>query len=127
MLSLPPYTSLGYRDTTGVLINKENNLKYILADHIIGGFEYIINRDSRVTLEGFYKDYKDYPFSVVDSISLANKGGDFGAIGDEEVTSTSQGRAYGFEISGRYTFWKICVRFSPIPTCAASLKTTREN
>jgi len=103
---LPPYTSLGYRDTTGVLVNKENNLKYILADHIIGGFEYIINRDSRVTLEGFYKDYKDYPFSVVDSISLANKGGDFGAIGDEEVTSTSQGRAYGFEISGRYTFWE---------------------
>ena len=36
-----------------------------------------------------------------DSISLANKGGDFGVIGDEEVVSTGQGRAYGFELLAR--------------------------
>ncbi|MEM9982909.1 MAG: TonB-dependent receptor, partial [Bacteroidota bacterium] len=37
------------------------------------------------------------PFAVGDSISLANLGSDFGVIGNEEVVSTSQGRAYGVE------------------------------
>ena len=103
---LPAYTSLGYRDAGGVLVNKQNRLKYIEADHIVAGFEYLFNLDSRVTVEGFYKRYSDYPFSVLDSISLANKGGDYGSIGDEEVVSTSEGRAYGFEVSGRYRLWK---------------------
>ncbi|HPF94852.1 MAG TPA: TonB-dependent receptor, partial [Tenuifilaceae bacterium] len=54
--------------------------------------------NSRLTLEGFYKLYNNYPFSIIDSISLASKGADFGTFGDEEVTSTAKGRAYGFEL-----------------------------
>jgi outer membrane receptor for ferrienterochelin and colicin len=102
---LPAYTTLGYRDTAGDLINKSNQLTYIAANHLIGGFEIITGTDTRIVIEGFYKRYSDYPFSVTDSISIATKGGDFGTIGDEEVVSTGKGRAYGFEISGRYRFW----------------------
>ncbi|MFP4548977.1 MAG: TonB-dependent receptor [Fidelibacterota bacterium] len=98
---LPAYTTLGYRDNNGALVNKQNDLKYIGVNHYIAGFEYLPYVDSRITVEGFYKQYSQYPFSVLDSISIANKGGDFGVIGDEEVTSTSEGRAYGFEVSGR--------------------------
>ncbi len=98
---LPAYTTLGYRDNNGALVNRQNDLKYIGVNHYIAGFEYLPYVDSRITVEGFYKQYSQYPFSVLDSISIANKGGDFGVIGDEEVTSTSEGRAYGFEISGR--------------------------
>ncbi len=101
---LPAYTTLGYRDNQGRLANKENDLKYIGVNHIIAGVEYLPYVDSRIAVEGFYKDYSQYPFSVLDSISIANKGGDFGVIGDEEVTSNSKGRAYGFEISGRMNF-----------------------
>lgn len=95
---LPPYTALGFKNDEGVLVNKENNLKYISADHIVGGIEYQRNPDARFTVEGFFKNYRNYPFSVADSISIANKGADFGTYGDEEVVSKSKGRAYGMEV-----------------------------
>jgi hypothetical protein len=97
---LPSYTSLGYKEND-VLVNKENNLKYISVDHLIGGFEYRPTSTVLFSLEGFLKDYKNYPFSVNDNISLANKGADFGVIGDEAVISTSNGRAYGAEFQTR--------------------------
>jgi outer membrane receptor for ferrienterochelin and colicin len=97
---LPPYTSLGFmRD--GILVNKLNQLKYIRADHYIAGMEYRPSQMIQFTLEGFYKNYSNYPFSVNDSISLANKGNDFGVLGDEEVVSVSKGRAYGVELLAR--------------------------
>jgi hypothetical protein len=98
---LPAYTTLGYRDNNGVLKNKENKLKYIYADHLILGFEYRLKPSIIFTVEGFHKKYKNYPYSLRDSVSLANKGGDFGVAGDEEVKSISSGRAYGFEIMNR--------------------------
>jgi hypothetical protein len=94
----PSYTTLGFRNNEGQLVNKENNLKYIASNHLVGGIEYRRMENAKFTLEGFYKQYQNYPFSVVDSVSLANKGGDFGVYGAEEVTSTSKGRAYGLEV-----------------------------
>ncbi|TLX75209.1 TonB-dependent receptor [Labilibacter sediminis] len=98
---LPAYTTMGYRDEEGVLVNKQNELEYIHADHYVGGVEYRPNDYSKITLEGFYKDYGKYPFSVNDSVSIASKGGDFGVFGDEEVLPNSEGRAYGFELMMR--------------------------
>lgn len=94
----PAYTTLGYRDNAGRLVNKDNNLKYIASNHVVAGVEYRRSEAAKLTLEGFYKHYNNYPVSVVDSISLANKGGDFGVYGNEEVTSAGTGRAYGFEV-----------------------------
>lgn len=94
----PAYTTLGFRDNSGRLVNKDNNLKYIASNHVVAGVEYRRNEASKMTLEGFYKHYNNYPVSVNDSISLANKGGDFGVFGNEEVISTGTGRAYGFEV-----------------------------
>ncbi len=98
---LPAYTTLGYKNSEGVLINKENDLKYIQADHLILGLQYQPKDNILTSLEGFYKYYTNYPFSVRDSLSLASKGADFGVIGDEEVTSTGEGRAFGFEVLNR--------------------------
>jgi len=97
---LPPYTTLGFKQND-ILVNKANNLKYILADHLIGGLEYRPRQTVLFTVEGFWKGYKDYPFSVKDQISLANKGADFGVLGDEEVLSQAEGRAYGAEFQAR--------------------------
>lgn len=94
---LPAYTVLGYRDANGELVNKNNDVKYIRADHFVLGTEYLTNFNSRFTVEGFFKKYSRYPYSVVDSISLANLGTDFGVVGNEAVTSTSSGRSYGVE------------------------------
>jgi len=97
---LPSYTSLGFKQN-GEFVNKANNLKYIRSDHYIAGVEYRPSQKVQYTLEGFYKGYANYPFSIEDSLSLANKGGDFGVIGNEEVTSISTGRAYGIEFLTR--------------------------
>ncbi len=94
---LPAYTILGFGDTTGVLVNKNNNVKYINATHYVSGIKFRPDEHTKVSLEGFYKAYRNYPFSVNDSVSLANIGSDFGVVGNEEVESTSEGRAYGME------------------------------
>ncbi|OSY88432.1 hypothetical protein WH52_06655 [Tenacibaculum holothuriorum] len=94
---LPSYTVLGFQNNAGEFVNKEG-LKYIQSDHIVGGLAYKPNTSSKITFEGFYKAYNNYPFSVRDQISLANLGADFGVVGNEEVVSNSKGRAYGFEL-----------------------------
>ena len=92
---IPPSTLLGYRDPAGIRLNEGN--RYIRSDHYVAGLEWLPGAATRFTLEGFYKKYAYYPVSVRDGISLANLGGDFNAIGNEAVTSTGQGRAYGTE------------------------------
>jgi hypothetical protein len=101
---LPAYTTLGYQQNNQ-FVNKEN-LKYISVDHFIGGLEFKPVTTMQFSLEGFLKNYRNYPFSVKDGISLANKGADYGVIGDEEVTSTSKGRAYGAEFQARISSTK---------------------
>ena len=95
---LPAYTVMGYRDNNNNLINKENELKYINNKHIVLGLETNPGNFSKLTIEGFYKKYDNYPFLIGDSISLANLGGDFGVIGNEPVESSSEGRSYGVEL-----------------------------
>lgn len=92
---LPIYTVLGYRNEQGDFVNRSN--RYIQSTHYVSGLEYIPRASTRFTLEGFYKSYANYPVSIRDGISLANQGGDFGAIGNEAVSSTGSGQAYGAE------------------------------
>jgi hypothetical protein len=101
-MQLPAYTTLGYRNRTGELVNKENGIKMIRANHLVAGIDVRPNPSTQLSLEGFYKGYDHYPFSVKDSVSLASKGADFEVFGNEEVTSTSNGRAYGAEVLARF-------------------------
>ena len=93
---LPSYTILGFRNEAGDLLNKD--VSYISTKHLVLGFEYTTSKNSIFTIEGFYKGYINYPFDLIDSISLANKGGDFGVVGNTAVKSNNDGRAYGFEV-----------------------------
>jgi outer membrane receptor for ferrienterochelin and colicin len=94
---LPPYTVMGYRNNSLELINKQNDITYIQSTHIVAGLEYNFSSFAKLSMEAFHKAYDKYPFLINDQISLANLGGDFGVIGNEEVTSTSKGRSYGME------------------------------
>ncbi|MBD00418.1 MAG: ferric aerobactin receptor [Crocinitomicaceae bacterium] len=94
---LPAYTVMGYRNNKNELVNKDNEITYINNKHLVFGIETNPGNYSKLTIEGFYKKYDNYPFLLKDSISLANLGGDFGVIGNESVSSTSQGRSYGVE------------------------------
>jgi hypothetical protein len=95
---LPPYTTLGYRNNAGSLVNKDNGITYISCAHYVTGFQFNTKKNSQFSVEGFYKDYGNYPFLLRDSVSLANLGGDFGVIGDEPAVPLSDGRAYGVEL-----------------------------
>ncbi len=94
----PAYTTLGFKDSAGNYINKANNLQYLKCLHLVGGLEYSSKKNARYTIEGFYKDYSQYPQSVLRGIALANEGGEFGVVGNEAVRSIAQGRAYGIEL-----------------------------
>jgi hypothetical protein len=94
---IPTYTMLGYRDDSGELQNKDT--EYIRSNHAVTGFQFLPKEDLKFTVEGFYKRYNQYPISVRNGISLANEGGDFNAIGNEEIVSTGDGNTYGFEFS----------------------------
>ncbi|MFN5983417.1 MAG: TonB-dependent receptor [Fluviicola sp.] len=93
---LPTYTVLGYADASGTLQNKD--VKYIQSTHYVTGVQFLPNEALRFTLEGFYKSYNNYPVSVVNGISLANQGQEFGAVGNEEVESNGKGETFGIEI-----------------------------
>jgi len=103
---LPPYTVLGFRNDKGDLVNKENGVRYISNRHVVAGVEYEFDTNSRISVEGFYKKYVDYPFLVRDSISLANLGADFGVIGNAPVVPASEGRSYGVEFLAQQKLFK---------------------
>jgi len=92
---LPPYTILGFRDNNGNLLNQDVN--YTQSDHYVIGLQYTPSPSAIVSLEGFYKRYEDYPVSVLDQVSLANKGADFEVLGNEDVETVGKGRSYGLE------------------------------
>ncbi|MFT4834565.1 MAG: hypothetical protein ACI8WP_001326, partial [Flavobacteriaceae bacterium] len=101
---IPPYTILGFENNAGALINQD--VKYIQSDHYVAGIEWLITPTTRITVEGFYKRYADYPVSQVDSVSLANLGGDFSVLGNEPVSSVGLGRTYGAEFLVQKKFTK---------------------
>lgn len=102
---LPAYTILGYQEDNQ-FVNKNNGVTYIQNNHIVAGFEYNVTNSSKLTLEGYYKKYNNYPFLTNDSISIANLGGDFGVIGNAPVTSTATGRTYGMELLYQQKLYK---------------------
>lgn len=103
----PAYTTLGFRKITGgPLANQNEKLKYVISNQAIMGIEYRPAEKMRMTVEGFYKQYENYPLSVSDGLSIASKGTEYGQVGDEEIVSTGKGRAYGVEILYKIMEWK---------------------
>lgn len=101
---IAPYTILGYRDERNTLVNKD--LPYIRSDHYVAGLEYLPTSTLRITLEGFYKKYGNYPVSSFTGISLANLGGGYGIVGNEQVTGNGKGETYGMELFVQQKLWK---------------------
>jgi hypothetical protein len=93
---VPVYTLMGFRDTAGTLVNQPN-LTYNRNIHVVTGFEYATKINSRISVEGFYKQYYNLPFLTDKQIAISNLGSDFGVVGNEPAKSTSKGRSYGVE------------------------------
>jgi len=98
---LPAYTSLGYRDNSGSLVN-EDVARYIGANHYNLGVEHRVSKAVVFSVEAFFKDYFQYPLDLVTGASLANQGADYSSVaGAAPLTFVGTGEAYGFEILNR--------------------------
>jgi hypothetical protein len=91
------------------LIADERNreLKKVRVDQYVLGFDHRLNEDALLKVEGFYKDYSDYPTSLVRPyLVLANTGAGFAgsddnysAFGLEPLVSEGFGNTRGVELS----------------------------
>lgn len=81
-----------------VSYNQNKNLKPMKTNQYVIGFEYYPQQDIKVTLEYFYKDYSDYPNSILNrQVTYANAGTEYATLGLEPLVSASKGRATGIE------------------------------
>ena len=74
-------------------------LKPFRADHFVGGGTFAFDSSTRLSIEAYRKNYRDYPVSTqIPSLSLANVGDTF-AIRDTlfPMTSSGRGTATGIE------------------------------
>jgi outer membrane receptor for ferrienterochelin and colicin len=92
---LAPYNVLGFENNARIYANKD--AKYLRSDHYVIGLEFLPKNTTRFTIEGFYKQYANMPVSLRDGVNLANRGGDFNVLGNEDVVSNGKGKTYGIE------------------------------
>jgi len=100
---LPAYTTMGYRDNEGSLLNKDLT-EYIGLSQYNLGFEHVFSEKILLSVEGFYKDYFNYPIDITTGSSLANQGADFDVYGASLVNFSGKGRSYGFELLNRWDY-----------------------
>jgi len=89
------------------LVGEANNtnLKNMRVNQFILGFDHYVSADALFKVEGFYKDYSNYPVSLTRTyLTLANTGAGFGdenyeSFGLEPLTSAGIGKARGVELS----------------------------
>ncbi len=97
------YQSPSYLWLVGSPLNTK--LKNIQVNQFILGFDHYVSADALIKVEGFYKDYSDYPVSLIRTyLTLANTGAGFGdenyeSFGLEPLTSAGTGKARGVEFS----------------------------
>lgn len=90
-----------------VAYDQNKSLKAIDVKQYIFGFDYLIREDTQIKLEGFLKNYSDYPTSLIRPyLVLANTGAgfagsddNFSSFGLDPLVSAGSGFARGVELS----------------------------
>ncbi|MEY4927370.1 MAG: hypothetical protein RI894_1806, partial [Bacteroidota bacterium] len=96
----PAYTILGYRQNNE-FVNRNTDTKYIRSSHAVAGLEFNLKNNAKITVEGYYKNYENYPIAFLqsgDTLSLANLGADYTVVGNSPAKSIGKGRTYGIEL-----------------------------
>jgi hypothetical protein len=89
----------------------KNPLLPLRAGHYVTGFSSIVSPSFRITLEGYRKNYKDYPVARdIPQLSFANIGDTFNVRGILlPLASAGRGQAQGFELFLEKTFTGKCL------------------
>jgi len=96
------YTTLGFRNNEGDLVNL-TEAKFIGLNQYNLGLEHRFSDKILLSVEGFYKDYFQYPIDIVSGSSFANQGAAYSSVfGASEASFSGKGKASGFEILNRW-------------------------
>lgn len=96
----PGYGAMAYRNDQGVLANRDR-LDYISSNQATIGLAYRPRVGHELVTELFWKDYRNYPMSMVDSTAMGSNIGDAYVVGNEPYASVGKARAYGVEVGYR--------------------------
>ena len=85
---------------------QNDDLSYMMATQYIASFEYLLKEDFKVGMEGYLKDYRDYPASTLQPfLTLSNTGAGYGgsrdgfsSFGIDPLASIGWGRTKGVEL-----------------------------
>jgi len=91
----------------GTLIAQEarnRNLRDMESWHVVAGFSRLLREDTRLTVEGYVKDYRYFPMDteqpslfIIDELFYKN--GSFGAFGSHpDLTAVGKARSFGVEM-----------------------------
>ncbi len=110
-----------YQPPSNVWLANPNNkhLKALLNRMSIVGWDYLLRKDVRLTVEMYYKQYRDLPTGILpgrsDYLVITNTGAGYGGREDDfqsfgylDLISVGKGQAYGLEI-------QVQKKFSDIP------------
>ena len=90
----PEYTTLSIKEN-------QSSLKYMAVDSYTLGIDFTPNRNSKVKLEGFYKQYHNTAISLLDSLPVSTSDLEASVVGAVPAASVGRGRAYGMEFTYR--------------------------
>ena len=87
--------------------NSNKNLEAVQVNQFILGVEHYLREDVRIKLEGYYKDYSNYPSSELrpylvlasTGVGYAGPNDNYAAFGLESLVSEGEGKVKGFELS----------------------------
>lgn len=97
------YTTLGYRNINNTLMNKET-AKYICLYQYNIGLDHFISDKIMISIEGFYKQYSNYPIDLNTGASIANQGAAYSIYGAGAVDFSGKGKAFGIELLNRWNY-----------------------
>ena len=80
------------------LYNFKEEIRPILSNQISLGTEYQKSSSLRFGAEVYYKQHRNYPFLINDSICAANAVAGYVSIANQASRSVSRGEMYGFEL-----------------------------
>ncbi len=90
----PEYTTLAIKEN-------EATLKYMAVDNYTLGIDFSPNRNSKIKLEGFYKQYHNTAISLLDSLPVSTADLEASVVGAVPAASRGKARAYGMEFTYR--------------------------
>ncbi|MEZ5360402.1 MAG: TonB-dependent receptor [Candidatus Zixiibacteriota bacterium] len=86
-----------------ILMKREEykNLKDLEAQHYVAGIKHLLTANTQLTIEGYYKQYKNYPidtdqpnYFLIDEVTYQ-----FSGVPFNNLVSEGKGRSYGVELT----------------------------